>query len=191
MSTLFTSFRFAKRYQTLGALYIDDALILVAWSLALASTITWQVIAKDMYMQSWQQQLARAETASTASGGGTASTAYATRISRFFAAVAVSKIMFYALLWAVKLAFLLFFRRVYVNMGRVARLWWAVLAFTLAAWACCMGTLEYRCLFARFSAAASHCRDGRGLRYQRATLMANALLDIASDLASMSPLYLS
>ncbi|KAF2146822.1 uncharacterized protein K452DRAFT_315037 [Aplosporella prunicola CBS 121167] len=171
LSTLFSSLRFIKRYQTFQTLYIDDMFILLAWTLALASTITWQVIAQDMYHMGTSLVTSKQHTA------------YTFRIARFFAAVAVSKIMFYALLWCVKLSFLLFFRRLYVNMGRVARLWWAVLAFTLAAWACCMGTLEYRCLFDRFSKEASHCRDGRGLRYQRDTLVANAVLDITSDLA--------
>ena len=57
---------------------------------------------------------------------------------------------FYTGLWAVKLSFLLFFKRLGQNVRNQKLLWWAVLAIIAATYFACLGTIEYHCLAGTF-----------------------------------------
>lgn len=66
-------------------------------------------------------------------------------------------ILFYSSLWAVKLSFLVFFRKLVQGVVRREQLWWCVLAITAGSYFGCIGTIQYNCLLPSFERIASEC----------------------------------
>ena len=55
-------------------------------------------------------------------------------------------VLFFSMLWMVKISVLIFFRRLLVHGAKVQDVWWwCVMFFTVATWAIGVGTVPYRC----------------------------------------------
>ena len=55
-------------------------------------------------------------------------------------------VLFFCMLWTVKISVLIFFRRLLCHGAKVQDVWWwCVMGFTVATWAIGMGTIPYRC----------------------------------------------
>ncbi|OMP88825.1 hypothetical protein BK809_0005546, partial [Diplodia seriata] len=171
-ATILSGLRFFLRFHVFRRFYLDDAFVLFAWIIALSITISWQILAKDMYLDN-----------RVASGRQLPPVDFVPRVERFLKGSAAIVFLFYSTLWAIKLSFLLFFRRIYMNIGRLVAVWWVILGFTIAAWAVCVGTIEYNCLVEPLVDIAEHCSGTRDIEYQRNTLMSNCILDVATDIA--------
>lgn len=92
--------------------------------------------------------------------------------------------LFYSSLWAVKLSFLVFFRRLNENVRGQRIQWWCVFGFTLATYFTCIGTIEYNCLVPSFLEIARHCSGHSSVRFQRITLIFNCAMDVLTDTMS-------
>ena len=140
LAWIFFVTRVAGRIKAFRRLYADDAMVLIACLLLMTNALIWQVSKDDMY-----------EVIAVASGQlypppsdlSTNATAYLRR------SVAV-RVFFYSGLWAVKLSFMLFFRRLAQNVTGQKGLWWTILVIVVATWLACAGTTDYRCLAGSF-----------------------------------------
>ncbi|KAL0261726.1 hypothetical protein SLS55_003156 [Diplodia seriata] len=104
-ATILSGLRFFLRFHVFRRFYLDDAFVLFAWIIALSITISWQILAKDMYLDN-----------RVASGRQLPPVDFVPRVERFLKGSAAIVFLFYSTLWAIKLSFLLFFRRIYMNI---------------------------------------------------------------------------
>ncbi|KAI9787411.1 MAG: hypothetical protein M1835_002766 [Candelina submexicana] len=168
--------RLYARWRSFKRFWFDDALVAFAWLLALLTAIDWQMIAGYMY-----------QTISITSGQLWPPPAtFVNDIERYFKGSLVIWVFFLTSLWAVKFAFLLFFRRLGKNVTGQKVLWWLVFAFTLATYLVSVGTLPYSCLTGRISEAAQNCTSNAKIRLQRAILKLACAVDILTDYMIMA-----
>ena len=57
-----------------------------------------------------------------------------------------SYLLYYTALWSIKLSFLLFFRKLGIDIRRQRIFWYCVLGYTVASYIICLGTIDYKCL---------------------------------------------
>lgn len=104
------------------------------------------------------------------------------QFTRVFTAIPM---LFYGGLWCIKLAFLLFFRRLGLNNVTSLRRWWRiVLGITIVAFLVCYTVLPYRCTFVSFEVVASKECQTQGLSFVAMGL--NTALDVITDCLSMN-----
>ncbi|KAL8934497.1 MAG: hypothetical protein Q9216_005882 [Gyalolechia sp. 2 TL-2023] len=166
----FLIFRLFVRLHSFKRLYADDYLVIAAWLMILATSITWQIQKDALYDQ---YNLAAGKTAITPQFASQQET-----LSRATLAIVT---MFYCSLWSVKLSFLLFFRRLDQNVKGHRVWWWCVLTFTVATWASCIGDIQYQCLVKPFEWIARNCSSGYQLSFQWVTFSWNCAADVLSD----------
>ena len=123
-------------------------MVLVACLFLLTNTLIWQFTKGDLYelitVASGQRYPPPPDLAQHAE----------TYLKRSVAIIA----FFYSGLWAIKLSFMLFFKRLGRNVRRQNVLWWTILAVVVASWLACIGTIQYRCLTGSFEYVQSKCR---------------------------------
>lgn len=104
------------------------------------------------------------------------------QFTRVFTAIPM---LFYGGLWCIKLAFLLFFRRLGLrNVTSLQRWWRLVLVATVVAFFVCYALLPYRCTFVSFEVVASEECQTQGLSF--VAMGVNTALDVVTDCLSMS-----
>lgn len=145
-----------------------------AWLLALLTAIVWQIVAVYMY-----------QFISITNGQLWPPPASFVRDTEKSSTVAlVVTVFFYTSLWAVKLAFLLFFRRLGHNVTGQKVLWWLVCIFTLAAYVVCIGTIPYSCLAVPLPELVRNLSTEGAIRFQRANLIFSCGADVLTDYMS-------
>lgn len=173
VATICCGLRGLARVRTFKKLLVDDYFVLLALSLVLASAITWQVFADDLY------QIMRVSAGLEMPGEDFA------RVSgRYFKATLAVIILFYTALWSIKISFLLFFRRLGNNVRGQRRIWWPVLGVTLATYFACIGSIQYRCLVSSFEYLAANCGTPAATSFQQITLKLNCAWDVITDCLS-------
>lgn len=95
-------------------------------------------------------------------------------------------IFFYTTLFAVKLSFLFFFRRLGQRVHGQQYIWWPVLVFSLISYAVSLGDIQYTCLLGPAESLVTYCNFASATNFTLATLKVNCALDVFSDLLSMS-----
>lgn len=103
----------------------------------------------------------------------------------------ISELFFYTGLTAVKMAFLLFFKRLGHNVNRFDWFWWPVVGLVLAQYFICIGTVEYRCLLPTLEDLAGFCSTRQSGDFTSVTLKFNCAMDVLSDFLSKSVLALA
>ncbi len=98
----------------------------------------------------------------------------------------ISELFFYTGLTAVKMAFLLFFKRLGHNVNRFDWFWWPVVGFVLAQYFICIGTVEYRCLLPTVEDLIGFCSTRESGDFTSVTLKFNCAMDVLSDFFSKS-----
>lgn len=176
VSFLFLVMRLTARYKTFKRLYFDDGFVIFSWFLALFTAIIWQIVARFMYQfmaitsgQLWPPP-----------------TNFVNDTERYYKGSVVVLIFFYTSLWAVKISFLFFFKRLGQNVRWQKILWWCVLAFTVATYFVCIGDIQYSCLAAPLGEIISHCSSDRDVNFQLVTLKFNAAIDVLTDVMILS-----
>lgn len=193
LGLLFVAFRILVRIKVFGRLYADDALVFFAWLLLLISTVLGQT-SKDALYQNVKVSSGRLYPPPTEFAHQTEQNL------RKFAAVLF---FFYTGLWSIKLAFLIFFKRLGHNVKNQDVVWWIVFAITVASFFACVGNMDYRCMASSFqyiqskeqamlvmSVAAdlfsAHCaNNNRQVKFAEATFRANMAIDVATDILSL------
>ena len=74
----------------------------------------------------------------------------------------VSHLLYYTALWSIKLSFLLFFRKLGIDIRRHMILWYCVLGYTVASYVICLGTIDYKCFVE--PGGLGNCPSSRGKR---------------------------
>lgn len=119
----------------------------------LTFTIAWQVEAYFLY---WMYDVSN--------GKALPSEAFFEQYTTFLPFVVVWNYLFYSSLWAVKLSFLIFFRRLGSKTKSHRIWWWVVLLLTIGAWVGCIADIDYPCTLGDLSYILSEC-EYRGISF--------------------------
>ncbi|KAI4274742.1 MAG: hypothetical protein LQ337_003713 [Flavoplaca oasis] len=162
--------RCLARIRTFKKLLIDDYFVLLALSLVLASAITWQIFARDMYY-----------VLGVSAGLEMPGEDFSQVAGDYFKATLAVIILFYSALWCIKISFLLFFRRLGNNVRGQRRIWWPVFGVTVATYFACIGSIQYQCLVSSFEYLAMNCATPAATSFQQITLKLNCAWDVLTD----------
>lgn len=120
-------------------------MLLVACLFLMTNTLIWQMSKDDMY-----------EVIAVESGQLYPPPSDLPNHAQAYLLRSVAVIAFlYPGLWAIKLSFMLFFRRLGQNVSGQNTLWWTILVIVIATWLACLGTIQYGCLAASFEHISS------------------------------------
>jgi hypothetical protein len=98
--------------------------------------------------------------------------------------------LLYAGLWSIKLAFLLFFRRLGVRTIPRLHRWWLAVFFTcLTTFLICFAILPYKCCFTTFEVVISPECKTQGLSF--VSMKVNCALDVLTDSLSTFQLFVN
>ena len=131
----FVPFRLYVRLRVFRRLFTDDAFVVLAYILLLVYACFWQIYAKDLYI-----------VFDVAAGLETPDTDINIHLQRFLNGEVFTVFMYGFCLWFIKLAFLLFFRRLGDQVRHQAVIWWSVLAFSVATFVIWLGITNSRCI---------------------------------------------
>ena len=167
--------RLVARWATFKRLFADDAFVIFAWLLALGTAVDWQIVSWKMYQfvsitsgQLWPPP----------------PTFIPDTESYYDGSLAVL-IFYYSSLWSIKIAFLLFFRRLGQNVKGQKVLWWLICGFTVSTYLICIGDIQYSCLVSPLLKLLTICSSDKNVQFQTATLKLNCALDVISDFLSI------
>lgn len=177
-ATILGLLRCAIRYKTFHHFHPDDFFAVFAWMLALAHSIIWQCTVSGLYLNNRV----------TSGLLWPLPPDFVERSETFLRSSAACQFIFLTSLWSVKLSFLCFFRRLYLDMGRLMRIWWVFVAFTFATWAVSIGTIQYWCLVRPLTYIMSECKSDAAIYFQRTTLVVKCVVDVLTDFMSPLPL---
>ena len=93
-------------------------------------------------------------------------------------------ILYYSALWAVKVSFLLLFKRLGTNVQKQNWLWWPVFLFTLATYFACIGDIYYPCLTRPMAYVIANCATPAAGNFNQVTLKVNCAWDVLTDFLS-------
>ncbi|KAH6663435.1 hypothetical protein B0J14DRAFT_644878 [Halenospora varia] len=179
VSFLFLCFRFYTRIRRFGRFWMDDVFVLFGWLMVFTTTLLWHFTAHKMFM-------------STAVASGQVSffddptfiedTEY--YLKRSIGII----ILFYTSLACIKISFLLFFKRLLggVYIKTLNFYWWTIFGITIATWIACCADIEFKCLASPLPEINAVCTQDWSINFQRATLIANCVMDVITDALIMT-----
>lgn len=177
VSFLFITARLLIRLRTFGQLWFDDLFVVIGWLFIFASTIIWHFAEHAMFL-------------STEVSAGLLSPLdypdYIPATEHYLRSSVAVIILFYSSLAAIKVSFLLFFRRLLngVHVKGLVIQWWVVLAITIITWIASIADIEYKCLAPSFITIATTCTQDWPIHFQRITLAVNCGMDVVTDVLS-------
>ena len=131
----FVAFRGYVRLSLFRRLFVDDALVFASWLMLMGNAITWQIASGSMYT------LVNVE-----NGVQLPPPDFFDQLKLFFRSQIAVNLLMTCGLWAIKLSFMLFFRKLGHNVRGQKPLWWGVLIAIVAAFAICIGVYDWPCL---------------------------------------------
>ena len=166
--------RLAARWTTFKKFYSDDAFVIFAWFFALATAIDWQLVSSKMY-----------QFVSVTSGHlWPPPPNFITVTGSYYDGSLAVLVFYYSSLWSIKIAFLLFFRRLGQNVMGQKVLWCFIFGFTVATYLICIGDIQYSCLVSPLPELLATCSSDANIQFQTATLKLNCALDVITDFTS-------
>lgn len=126
--------RYAIRWKVFRRLFVDDALVLVAWLMLLANAVILER-AKDNLFMVLSVGAARQRPPD-----------FLDHVDVLRQTQLASGLLFLFSLWCIKFSFLAFFYRLGENIKRQKMLWWCVLALNAACLVVVVGIRHYRCM---------------------------------------------
>ncbi|KAJ2999272.1 hypothetical protein NUW58_g46 [Xylaria curta] len=173
-SFIFLAVRLYSRFAGPRRLFWDDGFIMFAWTLALLSAILWHFVTPYLYAFF-----------EVTSGLYPAGPYFVLNTEQYYTGQLIVLIFFYTGLWSVKLSFLMFFKRLGKNANTRRYLWWAAFLATIATYAVCIGTIQYKCLARPLEEIVAHCSSDADIDFTLVTLKVNCSLDIITDVLIM------
>lgn len=175
ISFAFMIFRLSVRIRSFGHIQLDDYFVIVAWCMLLTSAIIWQLKAYVVY---WLYAVQSGEVAPSAD--------FLAAYENFMPQITTWNILFYSCLWAIKLSFLIFFRRLGSRTKSHVIWWWVVLGVTLIAWVGCIADIDWACSLNGISWIPINCPTPEHVLFENRTFYANMATDIVTDLLIIS-----
>lgn len=170
---VFVIIRIFARLKALEKLFVDDVFVILALIMTFASAILWQTYAKFMF-----QLLAVAY-------GSQPGPNFATDFEHYSKASAAVVILFYSTLWAIKISFLIFFKRLGKNVRQQKLLWWSIFGFTMATYFASIGVIPYSCFVDSLDEVLRNCSTKSATRFQELAIKLNCLWDVLTDFMSL------
>ena len=102
----------------------------------------------------------------------------------FYKHIIVVLVSFYSGVWATKLSFLVFFRRLTAGLPGRHICWWTVFTLTVATYLVCIGDIQYRCLISPLDKVQENCSTHGALMYQKVALIINCIADVVTEYLS-------
>ena len=140
IAACFFLFQIYVRIKTFSRLFADDALVLVAWLMLLASAIIWQFNKDVLYMT----------LAISAGALSTVPENFPAEMQRYLRHSIAAFVFFYSGIWSIKLSFLIFFRQLGSHFWGQKILWWSIFGVTIATYFVSLGTIHYHCFNSSF-----------------------------------------
>ena len=131
----FVPFRLLARWRVFHKLFIDDGLVVFAYSLLLAYAIFWQEYADDLYLA-----------VDVARGVRAPPVDIIYRIKRWLNSQVFHVFLSGFCLWSIKLAFLLFFRRLGQKVRHQKIIWWSIFTWNIITFILWMGIVQWQCI---------------------------------------------
>jgi len=170
VSFCFVAFRGYVRLSLFRRLFADDVLVLASWLMLLANAIVWEVAAGSMY------------TLVTVENGVVPPPSdFDYQLTLFFHSQIAINLLNTCGIWAVKLSFMLFFRKLGHNVRGQKWLWWCVLVLIVAAFAICIGVYDWPCLIESLPDIISYCPTPAAQAYSSLSLRIITGCDIITD----------
>ncbi|KAK4460393.1 hypothetical protein QBC42DRAFT_348055 [Cladorrhinum samala] len=180
LALIFLGVRIYTRIRTQRRIFWDDALAIFAASLTVVVSGLWQWQAPEMY-----------KILPVLGGFAAPGADFVDKTLTWLKVQLIAELFFYTALTAVKLAFLLFFKRLGHNVDRFKWFWWPVTVFVVATYAVCLGTVHYRCLLPTFEDVVGYCASKESGDFTVVTLKFNCAMDVLSDfLIMLIPIWL-
>ncbi|KAG9230371.1 hypothetical protein BJ875DRAFT_158403 [Amylocarpus encephaloides] len=175
ISLLFVSARLAIRIHTFGRLWFDDLFVVIGWLLILATAVIWNFAHRQMYLSS------------KVTSGELSPFNYPDIISdgeHYLRSSAAVLILFYSSLAAIKLSFLLFFKRLLIGVNNrlLVVQWWVVFAITIITWIASLADNPYECLTPSFVDIAIVCSKKSTNDHIRVIYIVNCVMDVVTDI---------
>ncbi|KAK4196116.1 hypothetical protein QBC40DRAFT_314240 [Triangularia verruculosa] len=149
--TLITlAIRLYTRWRTFRKLYWDDGLVIIAWLIVFINSVVWATQWWNMYAIVWW---------------GAGLQPYPPElddIKRWMDSMLAMQLLIFTCLTCVKVALLLFFRRLYgrSETKRQKQYWWFSLISTLVVYVISMATPQFKCYTNDFIYINDHCNSG-------------------------------
>ena len=134
-SACFVVFRIFVRIKVFRRLWIEDVLVIFAWALLLITAVMWQTQVDALYTQF-----------KLLTGAVLPTPEIEYHQTVYFKCLAAIIVFFYTCLFAVKLSFLFFFRRLGDRVEGQRTWWWFNVILNTAAWITLIGSMGWRCM---------------------------------------------
>ncbi|KAK3318246.1 hypothetical protein B0H66DRAFT_590975 [Apodospora peruviana] len=175
LSLIFLAFRLYSRFRGPRRLYLDDYLVILASILILSNCILLHWITPDTY-----------RVLRLAAGLEQIQADFPVLIKKYGGVYGAHMLIFSTTLAAVKLSFLVHFRRLGWHMDRLRFVWWPVLLFVIATWAVMIGNTQFKCYFTSAEEILAYCNTPEAVRLGLVNLAVSCSLDVVSDLFIMA-----
>ena len=192
ISAMFVVFRVFVRIKVFRKIWVDDVLVVFAWLLLLITAILWQTQIEALYIQF--ELLAQTVLPTPE---------IEHKQVVYFRSLAALIVMFYTCLFAIKLSFLFFFRRLGAKVQGQGTWWWIVLVFNTATWITLIASMGWRCMLRSLTyifskthfgttvftidQCVAYCSRPPSLDFQHRTFVYNCAIDVITDLMSKPP----
>ncbi|KAF2705459.1 hypothetical protein K504DRAFT_414361 [Pleomassaria siparia CBS 279.74] len=175
LSFLFLPARLYARWSSFFRFYWDDFFVVFAWVLSLAITASCTALNSVTF-----------EIMLIGSGRMEYPTNLKAIVMQFSRLFSIVPMVFYTGLWAIKIAFLLFFRRLGTQaVWSLRRHWWVVCGITVVSYFACFASLSYRCCLVSYEVLVSpECSATQ--RSSFTSMKVNCVLDVFTDCLIMS-----
>lgn len=107
------------------------------------------------------------------------------RLTSFARVQFAVEFFFHTTLFAVKLSFLFFFRRLGQRVQGQKNVWWPVFFFCVVSYAVSVGDIQHTCELGHAEPLVTYCDSESATNYTAATLKVNCALDVFSDFLSV------
>ncbi|PYH79595.1 hypothetical protein BO82DRAFT_385086 [Aspergillus uvarum CBS 121591] len=168
-------FRLYVRLLTYRRLFLDDALVVLAWAMMLATTVMWQVEGPALYHYS-----------PVFSGKTLPTLEFLDAYTHLQGYLVAWLVLFYSGLWLVKLSFLTFFYTLGTKIRSHRVWWWIVFGITIAWWIICIGIIDYRCTINSTAYTMAHCGSIDRVHHDNKIIYGSCAGDIVTDALILS-----
>lgn len=179
LACMLLAVRITSRLRSQRRLFWDDGFIIFAFILTLITAALWQWAAPTMY---WTLQISEGTREISISFDD-----YFENLKLWLRVTFLAAIFFYASLTAVKMSFLLFFRRLGDRVYGFNWFWWPIFLFVLSTWVIGIGTSakEAECELPKsLEVLFDGCQASAFTSFDAAVIKAMCVLDVMSDFLS-------